>query len=246
MGDNKIHKTPIRLQVFLAKAGFGSRRKCEEYIREGRVKVDGDVVTKLGTKVTPQETITLDGKHVRGTENLKYFALNKPRGYICSSFDPQGRPLAIDLLKPTVTERIYNIGRLDLNSSGLIILTNDGYFAEKISHPKGGIKKVYVVETKNPIPNKLLDDYKSGVEIEGIDYTLVNYHLKTHRKVQLILIEGKNREIRRIFEYFNCPVSKIHRIRIGPVSVKGIPTGSFRPLTRKEIEILKNKSKGDL
>ncbi|MFP4382584.1 MAG: pseudouridine synthase [Spirochaetia bacterium] len=241
MGDQD--KKEIRLQLFLARAGIGSRRKCETFIDEGRVTVNGRRVTEQGVKVGPGDKVTMDGKPVGTREKHKYIALNKPKGYVCSNYDPKNRPLAVDLCRPAVQERIYSIGRLDLNSSGLLILTNDGHFAEKIAHPRNEIEKVYLVESKEPVSAEGLDQYKKGIVIEGIRYVLKDYHFKTPRKVNLTLIEGKNREIRRVYEYFNWPISRIHRIRIGPVQVRGIPSGGFRFLTRNEISLLSKGSR---
>lgn len=236
MGDRD--KKEIRLQLYLARAGVGSRRKCETFIEEGRVSVNGKRITEQGVKVGPEDKVTMDGKPIGGREQHKYIALNKPRGYVCSNYDPKNRPLAVDLCRPAVQERIYSIGRLDLNSSGLLLLTNDGNFAEKIAHPRNNIEKVYTVESKEPVSAECLDQYKKGIMIEGIRYVLRDYQFKTPRKVNLTLIEGKNREIRRVYEHFNWTVSRIHRIRVGPVHVKGIPSGGFRFLSRNEISLL--------
>lgn len=217
----------------MARCGIGSRRACEIYISEGRVTVNGRIA-ELGSKVTPSDRVALDNRQLHPETEQVYLAINKPAGYLCSNSDSRGRPLLLDLLQD-IPQRIFHVGRLDFRSSGLIFYTNDGIFAKTVSHPSSKIEKEYQVETKNPFPEELLSKYKRGLKIGGESYHLRKYEYKTPRKVVLTLIEGKNREIRRVFEHFGFFPSKIHRVRIGCVHIRGIPAGGYRPLSRKEV-----------
>ena len=224
---------PIRLQVYMARCGVGSRRACENYIREGRVTVNGRTA-ELGTKVVPSDRVVLDKRQLHPETEKVYLAINKPVGYLCSNSDSRGRPLVLDLLQD-IPQRIFHVGRLDFRSSGLILYTNDGDFAKTVSHPSSNIEKEYQVETKKPFPEEILLKYRKGLRIEGQNYRLRKYQYKTPIRVVLTLIEGKNREIRRVFEHFGYFPSKIHRNRIGCVHVRGIPAGGYRPLSRQEV-----------
>jgi 23S rRNA pseudouridine2605 synthase len=217
----------------MARCGIGSRRACENYIREGRVAVNGRIA-ELGTKVTASDRVVLDKRQLHPETEKVYLAVNKPVGYLCSNSDTRGRPLVLDLLQD-IPQRIFHVGRLDFRSSGLIFYTNDGDFAKTVSHPSSKIEKVYQVETKDPFPEEHLSRYRRGLTIGGQNYRLRKYQYKTTRKVVLTLVEGKNREIRRVFEHFGYFPSKIHRIRIGCVHVRGIPAGGYRPLSRQEV-----------
>ncbi|MBI9100816.1 MAG: rRNA pseudouridine synthase [Spirochaetales bacterium] len=227
----------LRLQVYMARCGIGSRRKCEEYIADGRVKVDGRTMMKKGCRIT-DEKVSFDGRNIYPVTEMKYFALNKPTGYLCTSSDPEGRPLALDLLKDVYSGRLYNVGRLDFMSSGLIFFTNDGNFTKKVSHPSAQIEKEYVVETKEKIEKEFLEACKKGIIVKGVNYKIDRWEYKTPFKVKLILVEGKNREIRNLFMSQNMKIKKLHRIRIGGVRITGIPTGQYRFLTKKEIDSL--------
>lgn len=234
---------PIRLQLFLARAGVASRRASERLIESGSVTVNGETVTRLGTKVVRTDDVRVDGKRVQIESRSVYVALNKPRRYLCSAHDPEGRPLAVSLLEPHFEERLFSVGRLDFLSSGLILFTNDGEFARAVSHPSGQVEKEYRVDAQKPIPEELLEQYKAGIVIDGERYRLESYRYKTPRSVRLTLVEGKNREIRRVFAHWRIGVRKIHRIRIGIVHLKGIPSGQYRPLTQKEIDWLTSSAR---
>lgn len=225
----------IRLQVYLARAGVASRRHCEQIIDEGRVRVNGKVIREQGVRVSERDRVTLDGKPLFPTRKNIYLALHKPRRYLCASSDPEGRPLAIDLVAPAFRERLYTVGRLDFLSSGLILLTNDGQFAKAVSHPSSEVEKEYLVETRKPIPGDFLEAYRAGIDVNGERYTLKEFRYKNSRTVRLVLLEGKNREIRNVFSSQNIAVKRIHRVRVGIVSLKGILTGHFRALTGKEV-----------
>nr|WP_052299801.1 pseudouridine synthase [Treponema primitia] len=234
----------LRLQVYLAHAGVASRRACEGLISAGRVSVNGQMVTQMGVKVSPADDIRLDGVPLQMETRFRYLALHKPIMYICSAFDPQGRPLAKDLL-PLPQERLYNVGRLDYRSSGLIIFTNDGDFAAKISHPSAEIEKEYLVEATGPIPDLMVEEFKRGLEVEGVFYKAAEIERQGRKAIRVVLIEGKNREIRRVFTHFHLHPAKLHRIRIGPVLLTNLKAGESRPLTEQEIQILTGGAHSD-
>jgi 23S rRNA pseudouridine2605 synthase len=225
----------IRLQLFMARSGAGSRRKCEEFIAEGRVRINGRRVTTQGSKVTEEDQITLDGKILHTVKKKVYLAVHKPTRYICSNSDDRNRPLTSDLFKDAVNVRLFHVGRLDFLSSGLIFYTNDGEFSRLVSHPSSGIEKVYSVESKNEIPDAVLESYLKGITIEGVKYKLKSYSRKSANSVHFTLEEGKNREIRHVFSHFHLTVKRIHRVRIGIVTIRGIPPGAYRFLSQKEI-----------
>jgi len=231
-------QTSMRLQRYLAMCGIASRRKAEEFILEGRVKLNGDVVRVLGTKVVPGDVVKFDDRTVSPERVKLYIALNKPRGYICSSSDPDGRPKAIDLLSDAFNERIFSIGRLDFNTSGLLLFTNDGDFAKVVSHPSSQIEKEYLVETSEPIQDASLKDFKKGVMIDRVRYRILRYEQIGKQKVRIVLIEGKNREIRKLFESAGFYVKKIHRVRIGPVQLGNLRPGAYRLLSEREKAVL--------
>lgn len=231
----------IRLQVFLAHAGVASRRASEQIILDGRVTVNGEVVTELGTKVSSEDKITVDGKLVVQEEVKRYVLLHKPAGYVCSLKDEKGRDVAADLLKPHFSERLYNVGRLDMFSAGLIIFTNDGDFAAKVSHPSSEIEKEYIVETSVMIPEDLPKQFLKGIRIEGVFYKAKDVELLTKRKLRVVLIEGKNREIRRVFEHFQIGIKSLTRMRIGTIKNNNLQAGQFRELTKEEVTSLLEK-----
>jgi 23S rRNA pseudouridine2605 synthase len=232
-----------RLQAFLAHAGIASRRASERLIAEGRVMVNGNMVTELGTKVTEADAVCVDGVPVRRETVMHYLVLHKPSGYICASSDPQGRPLALNLLPAGIGERLYNIGRLDYESSGLILFTNDGDFAAKTGHPRANIEKEYVVKTTRPIPDDLTTRFVQGITITQETGEPALFRAKSVKRIapnslSIVLIEGKNREIRRVFSHFHLHISFLQRVRIGPVRLAGLPEGATRPLTPAEIAAL--------
>ncbi|MDR2447603.1 MAG: rRNA pseudouridine synthase [Treponema sp.] len=227
--------SPIRLQTYLAHAGVASRRAAEKLITDGRVSVNGATVSVLGTKVNADDAVLLDGIPVVTQTSFLYLLLNKPPEYICSSSDPQGRRLAKDLLPAFIEARLYNVGRLDYRSSGLVIFTNDGDFAAKISHPSSNIEKEYLVEASGHIPDTVIDDFLRGVVIEGVIYQAKKITRIGGKAIRVVLIEGKNREIRRVFSYFHLHPVVLRRIRIGNVSLDGLMEGASRPLSPEEI-----------
>ena len=226
---------PQRLQVYLAHSGVASRRASEALILAGRVAVNGKTVTELGVKVHGNDKVYLDNALVLPENRMHYLVLNKPPGFICSSKDPQGRPLALELLPKTITERLYNVGRLDYLSSGLVFFTNDGYFAARHSHPGSKIEKEYLVESTVPIPDEMINQFLDGVTIEGEKYQALRIVRLGKKSLRIVLYEGKNREIRRVFSHFHLHPSLLRRTRIGPIELGDLEEGKCRPLTKKEI-----------
>ncbi len=226
----------LRLQVYLAHCGVASRRASEALILSGRVTVNGVVVATLGTKVQESDIVLVDGKPVQLEQKKQYLALHKPAGYICSARDPQGRPLAQDLLPQYITERVYTIGRLDYRSSGLILFTNDGDFAAALGHPSAELEKEYIVDSTVPIPDAMIEAFRKGIAIERELYTCVSIERLGRKSVRIVLIEGKNREIRRVFSHFHLHPEKLHRIRIGPLHLGTLLEGQSRPLSTTELQ----------
>lgn len=226
------------MQVFLAHGGVASRRASERFILEGRVQVNGKTVTALGEKVAPDDEVCLDGVPVRMEKQYRYLLLNKPPEYLCSSSDPQGRPLALSLLPKEIAERLYSVGRLDYRSSGLVIFTNDGDFAARIGHPRSGIEKEYVIEAAGPVPDEFIRSFGEGITIEGVRYRARKIERVGRRGLKVVLVEGKNREIRKVFSHFHLHPNLLRRVRIGPVCLGDLPEGAVRPLTDTEINAL--------
>ncbi|MCQ2584131.1 MAG: rRNA pseudouridine synthase [Treponema sp.] len=226
----------MRLQVYLAHAGVASRRASEEVIASGRVKVNGVIVTEMGAKVTASDIIEVDGKKISLEEEKRYVVLNKPQGYVCSANDEKGRQVAADLLKEKYSERLYNVGRLDMFSRGIIIFTNDGDFAAKLSHPSSEIEKEYVIVSTQDIPDELPENFMNGVRIDNVFYRARFVQKINDRKCRIVLIEGKNREIRKVFEYFNIPIKSLTRVRIGNVNLDQLPPGESRDLSPDELK----------
>ena len=236
--DKPSGKQEVRLQVYLAHAGVASRRACEKIIAEGRVSVNGTLVTDMGSKVRAGDTVLLDGKPVQPEARKRYVLLNKPAGFVCTLSDEKGRPTAADLLKEAYSERLYNIGRLDMFSSGAILFTNDGDFAAKIEHPSAQIEKEYVIETTEDFPPELLTRFERGIRVDGIFYKCRSAAAINRRKLRIVLVEGKNREIRRVLDSFNCTIKRLVRVRIGNLELGTLKAGEFRDLTAKERQAL--------
>ena len=232
---------PIRLHVYLAHAGVASRRAAEDLISQGRITVNGRKVSTPGEKVLPGDEVCFDGKAVRLENSFVYLMLNKPPLYICSSSDPQGRPLALDLL-PRSHVRLYNVGRLDYLSSGLIIFTNDGEFAAHIGHPRADLQKEYLIESKSPVPERLVEEFTRGLIIDGILYRAHLIEKIGKKSLRIVLIEGKNREIRRVFSHFRQHPTRLQRVRIGPVYLNDLEEGESRPLTAGELHELRSRT----
>ena len=234
----------VRLHKLLAQSGIASRREAERLIQAGRVEVNGRVVTRLGTRVDPhRDAVRVDGERVREPGRRVYFLLNKPRGYVTTTSDPEGRPTVLQLLEG-VRERIFPVGRLDWDTEGLLILTNDGDLANRLTHPRNHVPKVYRVKVKGRIPNTLLEAARRGVVIDGhrsLPARVRRVSGQTHTWLEVVLREGRRNQIRRIFERLGHPVLKLRRIAIGPLSDRVLKPGSFRRLTAEEIGVLRGR-----
>ena len=231
----------VRLQKYLADCGIASRRKCEEYIKQGKVQVNGKVVTELGTKINPKrDKIKFQNKEIVEKRKLVYILLNKPIGYVTTVDDQFNRDTVLDLVK--VKERIVPVGRLDMYTSGALILTNDGDFVYKVTHPKHEIEKTYTVTLKGIIQNDEVEKLRKGVQIE--DYTTKPAKvkiLKTDKeknisRLEIIIHEGKNRQVRKMCEAVGKKVLALHRSKIGTIGVKDLELGKWRYLSSKEIQ----------
>jgi 23S rRNA pseudouridine2605 synthase len=230
-----------RLQKVMADAGIASRRHCEEMIRDGLVKVNGQVMTKLPVIVDPQQDrITVSGRQLR-FEPKVYFLQNKPKNIVCTNYDPQGRPRAIDLLRG-VKERVYPVGRLDADSKGLLILTNDGELANLLTHPRYGVVKTYVAEIEGKITGEDLAKLMKGMYLpQGRASAEAVKILRRGPKrslLEITLREGRNRQIRRMLVRLGHPVRQLTRIRIGRLTLRGLGPGKCRPLTDAEVKSL--------
>jgi len=234
-------KESVRLQAYLASSGLGSRRFCESFIEQGRVKVNG-IVAELGSRVGPGDKVSFDERLVEPQILLRYIALNKPPGYISSMADEKNRPVAASLLKSSVSERVYNVGRLDQWSSGLLFFTNDGEFASLLVHPRSCIDKEYLVRCDLPILGDLPERFMEGVGIEGILYRAERVVIQDEKTMRIVLVEGKNREIRKVLDFFGLRALFLRRERIGPIELGSLAEGSFRDLDAAEVEALKEYS----
>ena len=235
-----------RLQRFLAAAGIGSRRECEELIAEGRVEVDGEIVTEMGVKVDPDtQKIRIDGQWVKAPR-LAYYMLNKPPGVVSTAADPAGRIRVVDLIK--TNQRVYNVGRLDKSSEGLILVTNDGDLANKLTHPRYGVVKKYMVLVKGRPDKATLEQMQRGVYLAEAKVRVANVRIKKTQKdscwLEIVLDEGRNREIRRILAKLGHKVTRLRRVAIGPLNIGDLPLGAHRRLTHEEVNRLKRASSG--
>lgn len=239
----------MRLQKYLARAGVASRRASEELIRDGRVRVNGQVVTEMGVKVEPDDRIELDGRVV-APEPPVWVMLHKPPGYVTTRDDPQGRPTVYDLL-PDRFDGLFHVGRLDLDSEGLLLLTNEGGAANKLMHPRHEVDRVYVVDVVGAVSNDVRRQLVTGVQLE--DGPARAHKLEVvaresagrgagaapHTRVRILMREGRKREVRRLFDAVGHPVRRLVRERLGPVRLGDLPQGKWRELTEKEVEAVR-------
>lgn len=229
----------IRLNKFLADAGIASRRKADELIASGAVKVNGRVVTELGTKVHPGDLVTVHGKPVSPYKHLTYVVLNKPKDYITTTSDERGRKTVLDLV-PLKT-RIYPVGRLDRNTTGVLLLTNDGELAARLMHPRYGVEREYIAGLDKPLKAEHAAAIAEGIVLDGEKTGPAEVIISPTdpRQVCIILREGKNREVRRLFEHFGYEVRRLHRSRYGIITPRGLARGEYRHLTRQEVIALR-------
>jgi 23S rRNA pseudouridine2605 synthase len=230
-----------RLQKVLAHAGVGSRRHCEELIAAGRVSVDGAIVRQLGTQVDPEkQRIAVDGEAIHAERHV-YWLVNKPRGYLCTNHDPARRPLVIELV-PKVDQRVYTVGRLDEDSEGLLLLTNDGALAHRLMHPRFGVEKTYLVQVVGSPSREDVQQLLKGVWLS--DGHVKARHVKRLKSqgsstwLRIILSEGKNREIRRMLARLGHKVVRLRRTAIGPVELGPLASGKARKLSGPELRAL--------
>lgn len=230
-----------RLQKVLAQAGIASRRECEELIREGRVEIDREIVTELGTRVDVlKQEIRVDGEPL-ARPRPTYFAVNKPTGVVCTAKDPAGRQRVTDLLPPN-SPRTFCVGRLDMETEGLILVTNDGDLANGLTHPRHGVEKIYHVQVAGHVKPEIIAKLQKGVHLaEGFAH-VKHVKIKSPRKqstiLEMVLDEGRNREVRRLLARVGHKVQRLKRIAVGPVRLADLPTGAVRPLTASEIQAL--------
>lgn len=233
---------PTRLQKFLSDAGVASRRHAETLIRAGRVLVNERVVESIPSFVDPaSDKVVVDGRRVR-VQRHDYFIVHKPKGFICTNRDPAGRPRAVDLLPP-LEARLVPVGRLDVDSCGLLMMTNDGELAQKLTHPRFGISKVYRVEVKGLVPRDLPARAEKGVYLSDgkarASGVRIVHAARDRSVLNITLDEGRNRQIRRMLARLGHPVKALKRVQIGPLSLRGLPVGAARRLTRNELESLR-------
>ncbi len=232
-----------RLQKVIANLGFCSRRKAEELIAKGKVYVNGDLVTELGTKVDNKDIIVVDGVTLDRQIRKEYYLLNKPRGYICSVNDEKGRKVVTDLID--TTERIYPVGRLDYDTTGVLLLTNDGDLTNILTHPSNEIEKTYLAIVEGVITTDEIYQLIDGVVIDGVKVVPKRVKIKkkdnekNRTKVEITIVEGRNHIVKKIFEKIGHPVNKLHREREGFLDVKNLQSGEYRYLTQDEINKLK-------
>ncbi|MDD2296657.1 MAG: pseudouridine synthase [Sphaerochaetaceae bacterium] len=230
---------PIRLQSYLAKSGFGSRRSCEKLIADGRVTVNMKIVTEMGTKVDADDVVMVDTQLAEPADRLFYYALHKPRGYVCTNYDPHEKLYARDLITIPESNLLFHIGRLDKDSTGLILYTNDGTTAQKIMHPSQEIEKEYAVMTTKAILREDLEEALRGVYIDSQrPYIIKKFTLRSKRWALITLTEGRNRELRKIFSYFGYTIQRLVRIRIGPIQLGDLAEGRYRIVSKAEIKAL--------
>ena len=229
----------VRLQKVLAAAGVGSRRHCEEMIADGRVEVDGEVVRRFGARVDPRrQVIRVDGRRIPAREDLVYLALNKPAGVLTTMSDPRGRPTIADFLGD-YDERLFHVGRLDYDTEGLMLLTNDGELAHRLAHPRYGVLKTYLADVAGPLPRDLGRQLTTGIELsDGVataDRFRVVERAGDRALVEITLHEGRKHIVRRMLAEAGHPVSRLVRTHVGPVALGSLRPGTTRRLTAREI-----------
>ena len=235
------------LNKYISHGGLCSRRDAAELIKQGKVKVNGALVTEPGFKVSGADEVKVAGKKVTPVRNLVYILLNKPKDYITTTDDPQQRKTVLDLVRRATPERVYPVGRLDRNTSGVLLLTNDGELSQKLTHPSNEIKKLYAVTLDKPLTKAHFEAILQGVPLEdGMAHvdSLAFTDAKDHTQLGIELHSGKNRIVRRIFEHFGYDVRGLDRVLFAGLTKKNVPRGKWRFLNEKEIRDLKFFKKG--
>jgi 23S rRNA pseudouridine2605 synthase len=232
----------VRLQKVLAQAGLGSRRVCEDLIGARRVRVNGDVAV-LGRRVDPEvDVIEVDGAQIGVRSGLVHYLLNKPAGVITTASDPQGRPTVVDLVP--AEPRVFPVGRLDADSEGLLLLTNDGDLTHRLTHPSFGVDKEYLVEVDGAPHRGALSRLREGVELDDGRTAPAKVALLDARLMRITIHEGRNRQVRRMCDAVGFPVVRLVRTRIGPLTDRTLPPGAFRPLSQDEVRALERAAAG--
>ncbi|NIZ93559.1 pseudouridine synthase [Kineococcus rubinsiae] len=232
----------VRLQKVLAQAGAGSRRACEDMIAAGRVTVDGEVVTELGVRIDPtRQVVHVDGLRFSLDDELVYIAVNKPKGVVSTMYDEQGRMNLADMVGPR-EERLFHVGRLDLETEGLILLTNDGALTHRLQHPSFGVKKTYLAEVRGPVKRDLGKTLRAGIELEDGPVAVDSFKLVDSKPgyalVEVVLHEGRKHVVRRLLEAEGYPVLKLVRTQMGPIVLGDLKPGKNRRLTKGEVQQL--------
>ena len=232
----------MRINKFLAEKGIASRRHADEMISAGRVQINGKLAT-LGANVEEGDEVLLDGQAIASSEKKEeYYIMNKPKGVVCTASDDRDRKTVMDLLPDTIG-RVFPVGRLDYATEGLLILTNDGDLAFRLTHPSTEIPKTYMAKIEGTLTEKDLNPIRSGIELDGVLTKKCKAHIvetnKDYTKVEITIKEGKNRQVRRMFEAIGKNVELLRRVSIGQLRLKGLDRGQFRPLTEQEILYLK-------
>lgn len=232
----------MRINKFLASCGIASRRGADELIKDGVVKINGKVCS-AGDDVESTDSVTVNGKLVNSVKKFDYYIMNKPKGYVCTVKDDKGRKTVMDLLPPNA-KRLFPVGRLDYDTEGLLILTNNGDLTFKLTHPKNEVPKTYLVKTEKPVSDEDLIKLRSGVIIDGVRTKKCNVRLvestKTGSKLHITITEGRNRQVRKMFEAVNNCVDFLKRIKIGDLTLTGLNRGEVRSLNAREVDYLLN------
>ena len=231
---------PVNLVVYLARAGLGSRRVCDELIRKGSVTVNGEVVTFPREKIAAEDVVLVDGEAVEARE-LRYFLVNKPRGVASTRRDPHAERVIVDLVPNG--RILFPVGRLDVDTTGLIVLTNDGVLANRLMHPRYGVPKTYVARVRGKVSRRALGALRQGVDLEDGLTSPAEVNLKKQSAktalVEITIHEGRKRQVRRMFATVGLPVEELHRRRYGPIADKGLEPGGYRELAGDEVEALR-------
>ena len=230
----------IRLNKFIANAGVCSRREADKLIEGGSIKVNGKIVTELGTVISKKDTVIYNGKKL-SSELLVYVLLNKPKDVVTTSKDPHAKLTVMDIVNDACDERIYPVGRLDRNTTGVLLLTNDGELSKKLTHPKYNVKKIYHVYLNKSVSKHHLDDILNGIELDdgAIQADAISYVNENKSEIGIEIHSGRNRIVRRIFEHLGYQVEKLDRVYFAGLTKKSIPRGRWRYLTENEVKLLK-------
>ena len=232
----------MRINKFLADAGVASRRACDKLIEDGKVYVNGKVAS-LGQEVDNSDNVTVEGRVVKLNQKLVYYIMNKPKGYVTTVKDDKGRKTVMDLL-PKKSERVYPVGRLDYDTEGLLIFTNDGELANRLMHPVHEIPKTYIAKIEGTVKEEALAKLRGGIAIDGVKTKKANVRVveetKEFTKVSVTITEGRNRQVRKMFEAVGYEVVFLKRIKIGDLSLRGLDRGEVRSLSSQEVYYLKN------